>query len=300
MPNEIAIINQPDSIPGAVSTGYTRQNVINEAIRNGIDRTVPYGSDTDEVTLPVGGPVDVNGVLYSITTPATLSGIAADTDYYIYLDGSGDTLTPTLTTDPGTFDASKNARYTAGGYRILNWVLRGDGVSNVVCMRMINPREEEWLQDQDLRKISAVTFASLNTGQGDNELYDMNQNVKTSDSPTFADIDISDDFIVGDDLTIGGNILPMISPVTGSITLAPTDIYYLSRGLWNIFLDETADPYNPLEIWGYISGSWWPMARPWYDEVTGMGVFAGDGDIVRIRNSDFNVSVSCTFRYQRY
>ena len=44
---------------------------------------------------------------------------------------------------------------------------------------------------------SATTFAStldaptLNTGQGDNELYDMNQNVETGNSPTFVDLELT-------------------------------------------------------------------------------------------------------------
>src|SRR6056297_3497046 len=44
----------------------------------------------------------------------------------------------------------------------------------------------------------AFTTNTLNTGQGDNELYAMNQNLETTDSPTFAggtfngDLDISD------------------------------------------------------------------------------------------------------------
>ena len=35
---------------------------------------------------------------------------------------------------------------------------------------------------------SAVTFTTVDTGQGANELYDMDQNVKTTSSPTFANI----------------------------------------------------------------------------------------------------------------
>jgi hypothetical protein len=39
---------------------------------------------------------------------------------------------------------------------------------------------------QELNTDSAVTFATVDTGQGANELYDMDQNVKTDSSPTFA------------------------------------------------------------------------------------------------------------------
>ena len=47
----------------------------------------------------------------------------------------------------------------------------------------------------------APTFATVNTGQGANELYAMNQNVRTSDSPTFASLTLSGDLVVEGDTT---------------------------------------------------------------------------------------------------
>ena len=44
--------------------------------------------------------------------------------------------------------------------------------------------------NQNVTTTSAVTFATVNTGQGDNELYDMDQNVKTNSSVTFGSISI--------------------------------------------------------------------------------------------------------------
>ena len=38
----------------------------------------------------------------------------------------------------------------------------------------------------------AITATTVNTGQGNNELYDMNQNVKTTDSPTFDELTVTD------------------------------------------------------------------------------------------------------------
>jgi hypothetical protein len=40
--------------------------------------------------------------------------------------------------------------------------------------------------DQNVRTTDAVTFASVNTGQGAYELYAMNQDVETTDAVTFA------------------------------------------------------------------------------------------------------------------
>jgi len=42
--------------------------------------------------------------------------------------------------------------------------------------------------DLDLGTTDDVTFGTVNTGQGANELYDMDQNVKTTNSPTFVQV----------------------------------------------------------------------------------------------------------------
>ena len=45
--------------------------------------------------------------------------------------------------------------------------------------------------DQNVTTTSAVTFTTVNTGQGANELYDMDQNVKTDSTVTFAGITVT-------------------------------------------------------------------------------------------------------------
>jgi len=47
------------------------------------------------------------------------------------------------------------------------------------------------LGSYDITTTGKGTFATLNTGQGDNELYAMNQDVETSDSPTFLGLTLS-------------------------------------------------------------------------------------------------------------
>ena len=56
---------------------------------------------------------------------------------------------------------------------------------------------------QHLTTSSAVTFATVNTGQGANELYDMNQNVLTSSDVTFNDIVVAGDDIRSDPFSSG-------------------------------------------------------------------------------------------------
>ena len=139
MSNEATRIENPTSTPAAVSTGYQRQNTLITGIMNGIDRTVVEGG-AGGVTVQISGPVDVNGVLYSVTSAASLSCPAAG-KYIVYLDGTTGTLTPTLSTTLGTFDDSKNARYTAGGKRILNWLIFYDGTTAYVN-RWVTPESD--------------------------------------------------------------------------------------------------------------------------------------------------------------
>ena len=65
--------------------------------------------------------------------------------------------------------------------------------------------------NQAVKTTSAVTFATVNTGQGANELYDMNQNVTTTSTPTFADLTLTDDLIIADRITHSGDTDTYIS-----------------------------------------------------------------------------------------
>ena len=52
--------------------------------------------------------------------------------------------------------------------------------------------------DGEVTVTGGIVANTINTGQGANELYDMDQNVKTTSAPTFADLTISDDLLVND------------------------------------------------------------------------------------------------------
>ncbi|MBI2644291.1 MAG: hypothetical protein HYW95_02140 [Candidatus Wildermuthbacteria bacterium] len=54
----------------------------------------------------------------------------------------------------------------------------------------------DWF-DQSVKTTAAVTFATIDTGQGANELYDMDQNVLTTSSPTFAALTLSSALTLG-------------------------------------------------------------------------------------------------------
>jgi len=130
MANEASILNNPTSIPEAVTTGYQRQNTNIVAARVGMDETVVVGG-AGKCTLKVSGPVDVNGVLYTIDSEVEFA-LSIAGEYIIYLEDSiAGHLTPKITSQPGLFSADKNAHYTADGYRILNWLIQYDGTNAI-------------------------------------------------------------------------------------------------------------------------------------------------------------------------
>lgn len=159
MANEAEIINNPDSTPGAVSTGYQLQNTNLVSQRTGIDKTYVSGG-VGTATVEISGPVDVNGVLYDIKSQTVLTPPSAGR-YYITLQGAGPQyLTPTLGTSAGTFDPLKNARYDASNYRVLNWVIYFDG-TNCYANRLLTPEtENNYLPDINEPEETWITTTS--------------------------------------------------------------------------------------------------------------------------------------------
>jgi hypothetical protein len=79
-----------------------------------------------------------------------------------------------LTTDLAGKVARSGGDTLTGNYIITGTLDTGQGAYELYAM------------DQNLRPSDSPTFASVNTGNGPNELYAMNQNVLTTSNPTFA------------------------------------------------------------------------------------------------------------------
>ena len=68
-----------------------------------------------------------------------------------------------------------------------------------------NPTIGDWF-DQSVKQAAAPTFATVNTGQGANELYAMDQAVRAADSPSFAGLTVA-----------GASVSAALTGTTGSI-----------------------------------------------------------------------------------
>jgi hypothetical protein len=119
-----------DNIPGPdVSTSYQAQNTSSEATRVGVDKIIVDVSRIDqfnqEIIVRISGPIDENGVIFSVTTEQTINTGIQNGLNYLYLEtGVSDTeRTIALTQDEPMFVPEKNGWYTVDNKRVLNTVV---------------------------------------------------------------------------------------------------------------------------------------------------------------------------------
>jgi hypothetical protein len=126
MANELQLLPNPDNTPGAVSSGYQRQNTNIFALQTGLDTTEPYDNDNGTITIPAGGIVEINGSLFKLTSTVTISKTgSAIANWIAVLDNGNGTASLTAVTRPGVWNPSKKGCYRTNGARTLNWVSFG-------------------------------------------------------------------------------------------------------------------------------------------------------------------------------
>jgi hypothetical protein len=127
MANELQIMPNPDNVPGSVTSGYQIQNINILALQTGLDTTEPFDNGDGEITIPAGGIVELNGVMFKIASAVTLTKGNANTAYWIAItdNGCNGTASAGLVTRPGTWNPAKQGCYLPNGKRTLNWVSLG-------------------------------------------------------------------------------------------------------------------------------------------------------------------------------
>lgn len=109
---------------------------------------------------------------------------------------------------------------TTANWTNINYSVSGDGYAG----------SKGHPHNQDLNTTSAVTFTTVNTGQGANELYAMNQDVETTDDVTFSKIYIRNPSSNPSDL--------VIYPYTNQ----KGQIYFLDSSFltrWTLWVDDS-------------------------------------------------------------
>jgi hypothetical protein len=203
----------------------------------GFDNTYVEVKSSSTITVKEGSTADVNGLSIEVLSDVDLQVTDADTDYYIQLLDTG---TVSLTTNSGTFDVDQNARYSLSG-RILNWIIRRDD-TNTYLSRIFDPynlksTEQSVRRNEDL-EIASLTATIVNTGQGDNKLYAMDQDVQTTDGPTFEGVKTDNVVLKQKVVEIGGWDM-----ITDSYVLVPHGLsdHTKVRGIQIIILSDSGD-----------------------------------------------------------
>ena len=170
---------------------------------------VTGNATTATTATQVGNSLTVDDSTIQLNSGTTYDGAAART---ISVKNSGITLAKIANQANNTVlgnvsgGAAAPSALTAANIRTLISVEEDADVTDATNVAAAGALMDSELSDitavkginQDLTTTSAVSFATVNTGQGANELYDMDQNVKTTSSPTFNDVTVSDELKVND------------------------------------------------------------------------------------------------------
>lgn len=136
------------------------------------------GNSFETIDVPAG----TDPVADSTTDTLTIT----ETSPLVITGTAGDTIDITMTTSPASAATVVGTGRTITVAGTANQVTSSAGAQDLSADRT-------WTLStpQDIATTSAVTFATVDTGQGANELYDMNQNVQTTDDVTFHDLLLS-------------------------------------------------------------------------------------------------------------
>ena len=94
--NELQIMPNPQNVPNTVEDSYQLQNVNIAAVQTGLDTTEPYDNGAGIITVPMGGIVEVNGVMFKIASDVTVVKPDAGTACWLEVITSPDNQTASL------------------------------------------------------------------------------------------------------------------------------------------------------------------------------------------------------------
>jgi hypothetical protein len=174
-------VAQYNSTPTVV-TDYQAQNAHLQAFTNQLlTQQFILDSGTAQPVIKQGCYVSHGGSLYVADADTSITGSPSDGSVYIRVSGTT-SLTVEFVTDISGY--TWNPVYTAltsGSYTLLPYLIVK--ASAVWTRYNFNPNNQVF---------GEMKATSLDTGHGANELYAMNQNVRTTDSPTFVTVNATD------------------------------------------------------------------------------------------------------------
>ncbi|MCL2205389.1 MAG: hypothetical protein FWB82_02580, partial [Treponema sp.] len=125
---ELHQLPNPDNVPAGVTTGYQRQNNNIFAIQTGLCTMEPHDNG-DSITIPYGGVIEFNGVMYALGQTVTLPKPNPSVAYWVAVassENNPDYATFLLVTRPGRWVPAKQGSYNLRGQRTIDWVSMGE------------------------------------------------------------------------------------------------------------------------------------------------------------------------------
>lgn len=272
----ISKVSAPNSVPTDISD-YVAQNAHMMAFMNQVNMqafvlTSPTTSDKPKIAL--GSYISHGGSLYKVeTSDEDIAGSPSDGKVYVRVTGDA-TLSASFVTDISSYNYNHAyGTLTSGGYTLLPYEIRKSGSSWLKYRYdATGPRQ---LLDQNLRTTDGVIFSTVNTGHGANELYPMNQPLRTTDSPTFNKLL----------LTSAGDLTKTVPYPTG---LAVGATYTIPQGIYYVAIFANINTTGTLEA---FDGSDWFAVLEVKAWSAGMLIIS-DGAKWRIRNKGPNAAIS--------
>jgi hypothetical protein len=287
----ITQVANPSSVPSAVAD-YEAQNAHISAFNNIVNNQPFILTNSGGTGLPaikLGTYIQYGGNLYVVDTEDyAIIGTPVDGNNYIRLSGST-TLTAEWVQNISSYVWNEVYGYKeSGSYFLLPYLVLKDGASyHKYSLMQQNKRITGDLSVSGdvgsatsttsgnatvggtLGVTGALSAPTLNTGQGANELYAMNQNVRTTDQVTFAK-------------------LKLTTSTYGSLNVARGGTWVVPAGIY-IFLPASYSSQSKLQIWNGSS---------WVERGNAEDVIISDGSNIRIRNT--NTDYVNAVRYRKF
>jgi hypothetical protein len=161
-----------------------------------------WTNTTNAPKIAIGSYISHGGVLYVVEDEDyLLPSLSSDGTYYIRVAVSGDTLALDYITDLTGYvwNAIYNGLYHPDGKQVLPYQVVKNA-SAIEKYKMLNP----WQVDdfavvnylgryhgRELHVTGAISGASVDTGQGATEVHLMNQNLRTTDTPYWSEVGVT-------------------------------------------------------------------------------------------------------------
>lgn len=229
-------VAQYNSTPTLV-TDYQAQNAHLQAFTNQLmTQQFILDSGLAQPIIKQGCYVSHGGSLYVADADTAITGSPSDGSVYIRVSGTT-SLTVEFVNDISGY--AWNPVYTAltsGSYTLLPYLIVK--ASTLWTRYNFNPNNQQFgaVKCESLAVTGAISGASVDTGQGATEVYLMNQNLRTTDSPKFSGIGVTaylhGTYTEDDVFTFLSPFIPTIGDaiiITGSYKNGSTGVCSTSR-----------------------------------------------------------------------